>query len=189
CWGHGDDEVFSIEQFVEWFNLDNISPSPARFDMKKLYWVNSQHIKALSNDKLLNIIKPELDNRNISINNFDINAILDLVKTRGDNLNTIINEVSYFYQPQVSGEEEIAKHLTIEAKDILDKFAEVVANIDVWSLDNIKVVIKEFCTTENVKMPQLGMPLRLKLCGTTQTPSFDAVLMILGKDEVLLRIK
>lgn len=189
CWGHGDDEVFSIEQFVEWFNLDNISPSPARFDMKKLYWVNAQHIKTLSNDKLLDLIKLDLDARSIKVNEFNISAILDLVKTRGDNLNTIINEVSYFYQPQIPSEEDAIKHLTDDAIDVLSKFALAIAKIDDWSLDNVKAAIKEFCVAENVKMPQIGMPLRLKLCGTTQTPSFDAIITILGKDTVLSRIK
>lgn len=189
CWGHGDDEVFTIEQFVEWFKLNNISPSPARFDMKKLFWVNAQHIKALANDKLLALISPELDKRGIDVAQLDINAILDLVKTRGDNLNTITNEVAYFYQPQVVSDEDAAKHLTADALGVLGKFATALGALSEWSLDNIKALIKEFCATEGIKMPQLGMPLRLKLCGTTQTPSFDAVLNILGKDNVLSRLQ
>lgn len=189
CWGHGDDEVFTIEQFVEWFKLNNISPSPARFDMKKLFWVNAQHIKALANDKLLALIAPELATRGIDVAQLDINAILDLVKTRGDNLNTITNEVAYFYQPQVVSDEDAAKHLTVDALGVLGKFATALDALSEWSLDNIKALIKEFCATEGIKMPQLGMPLRLKLCGTTQTPSFDAVLNILGKDNVLSRLQ
>lgn len=189
CWGHGDDEVFSIEQFVEWFHLDNISPSPARFDMKKLYWVNAQHIKALTNDKLLELIKPSIVDKGININEFDIDAILDLVKTRGDNLNTISNEIAYFYQPQTSTSEDLEKHLTNDAKIILSNFALALSNINDWSLDNIKLTIKEFCAAQGIKMPQLGMPLRLKLCGTTQTPSFDAIIYILGNDVVQSRLK
>lgn len=189
CWGHGDDEVFTIEQFVEWFKLNNISPSPARFDMKKLFWVNAQHIKALANDKLLALIAPELATRGIDVAQLDINAILDLVKTRGDNLNTITNEVAYFYQPQVVSDEDVVKHLTADALGVLGKFATALDALSEWSLDNIKALIKEFCATEGIKMPQLGMPLRLKLCGTTQTPSFDAVLNILGKDNVLSRLQ
>ncbi|RTL01621.1 MAG: glutamate--tRNA ligase [Proteobacteria bacterium] len=189
CWGHGDDEVFTIEQFVEWFKLNNISPSPARFDMKKLFWVNAQHIKALANDKLLALIAPELARRGINVAQLDINAILDLVKTRGDNLNTITNEVAYFYQPQVVSDEDATKHLTADALGVLGKFATALDALSEWSLDNIKALIKEFCATEGIKMPQLGMPLRLKLCGTTQTPSFDAVLNILGKDNVLSRLQ
>ena len=188
CWGHGDDEVFSIAQFVEWFNLDNISPSPARFDMKKLFWVNSQHIKNMDNVKLLEVIEPGLIKLGIDVKELDITSILDLVKTRGDNLNTITQEVAYFYQPQTASQDDVTKHLTDLAISLLNAFANALDGLDEWSLEAIKAMVKEFCAVQNIKMPQLGMPLRLKLCGTTQTPSFDAVLYILGKNNVLSRL-
>ena len=199
CWGHGDDEVFSIEQFVEWFDLDNISASPARFDMKKLFWVNAQHMKNLSNSQLLAVLDTAKWNLELPESTFgaafgerlaelEVNAVLDLVKTRSDNLNALAAEVAYFYQPRVVSPEDSAKHLTEEAKLILNKFANSLESLPEWNLEAIKLAIKEFCSVQNVKMPQLGMPLRLKLCGTTQTPSFDAVIHILGKNNVLARI-
>ncbi len=189
CWGHGDDEVFSIEQFVEWFDLNNISPSPARFDMKKLFWVNAQHIKAKTSAKLIELITPQLLAQNISPEQLDINAIMELVKTRSDNLNTLAKEVAYFYQPLTPNAEELAKHMTDDAAQVLNNFASAVDGLSEWSLDAIKALIKEFCTSQNIKMPQLGMPLRLKLCGTTQTPSFDAIIHILGKNNSLARLR
>ena len=199
CWGHGDDEVFSIEQFVEWFDLDNISASPARFDMKKLFWVNAQHMKNLSNSQLLAVLDTAKWNLELPESTFgaafgerlaelEVNAVLDLVKTRSDNMNVLAAEVAYFYQPRVVSPEDSAKHLTEEAKLILNKFAKSLESLPEWNLEAIKLAIKEFCSVQNVKMPQLGMPLRLKLCGTTQTPSFDAVIHILGKNNVLARI-
>jgi len=199
CWGHGDDEVFSLEQFVEWFDLNNISASPARFDMKKLFWVNAQHMKNLSNAQLLAVLdtakwNPELPESTFGavfgerLAELEVNAVLDLVKTRSDNLNALAAEVAYFYQPRVVSPEDSAKHLTEEAKLILNKFANSLESLPEWNLEAIKLAIKEFCSVQNVKMPQLGMPLRLKLCGTTQTPSFDAVIHILGKNKVLARI-
>ena len=199
CWGHGDDEVFSIEQFVEWFDLDNISASPARFDMKKLFWVNAQHMKNLSNSQLLAVLDTAKWNLELPESTFgaafgerlaelEVNAVLDLVKTRSDNMNVLAAEVAYFYQPRVVSPEDSAKHLTEEAKLILNKFANSLESLPEWNLEAIKLAIKEFCSVQNVKMPQLGMPLRLKLCGTTQTPSFDAVIYILGKNNVLARI-
>ncbi len=199
CWGHGDDEVFSIEQFVEWFDLNNISASPARFDMKKLFWVNAQHMKNLSNAQLLAVLDTAKWNTELPESTFgavfcerlaelEVNAVLDLVKTRSDNLNALAAEVAYFYQPRAVSPEDSAKHLTEEAQLILNKFANSLELLPEWNLEAIKVAIKEFCSAQNVKMPQLGMPLRLKLCGTTQTPSFDAVIHILGKNKVLARI-
>lgn len=189
CWGHGDDEVFSIEQFVEWFDLSNISPSPARFDMKKLYWVNAQHLKNSPVEELTKLLKPKLQQLGaIDFDSLDLNAIIELVKSRSDNLNAMAEEVHYFYQPKIASSEELEKHLTSDANMILVKFAEALSALNDWSLDAIKGTIKEFCSVNNIKMPQLGMPLRLKLCGTTQTPSFDAILFILGKNNVLTRL-
>jgi glutamyl-tRNA synthetase len=189
CWGHGDDEVFSIEQFVEWFDLNNISPSPARFDMKKLFWVNAQHIKSTANTKLTELISPQLLTQKISLEQLDLNSIMELVKARSDNLNALTKEVAYFYQPLTPSAEELAKHMTDDAAQVLNNFASAIEALNEWSLDAIKALIKEFCTTQNIKMPQLGMPLRLKLCGTTQTPSFDAIIHILGKNNVLARLR
>lgn len=188
CWGHGDDEIFSIEQFVEWFDLSDISPSPARFDIKKLYWVNAQHIKNSTADHLIQLISPQLIASGINYDDLDLSTIVDLVKSRVDNLNGLLAEVEYFYHPLAISTEDANKHLTAEAMQILGKFAMAIDKINEWTLDNIKALIKEFCSTNSLKMPQLGMPLRLKLCGTTQTPSFDTVMYILGKNNVLSRI-
>ena len=189
CWGHGDNEVFSIEQFIEWFDLANISPSAARFDMKKLFWVNAQHLKAMPTAKLAQFVIPALEELSINHDELDLLAILELVKTRSDNLNSLISEVAYFYQPQIAPVEEVTKHITPEAQIVLAKFAEQIATISQWDLENIKALIKMFCSENNLKMPQLGMPLRLKMCGTTQTPSFDAIIYILGQNRTLARIK
>jgi glutamyl-tRNA synthetase len=111
------------------------------------------------------------------------------VKTRSDNLNALTEEVAYFYQPLIPVEEDTSKHLTPESQLVLDSFAVALEGLNEWTLEAIKALIKEFCVTHTVKMPQLGMPLRLKLCGTTHTPSFDAVVCILGKENVLSRIR
>lgn len=193
CFGHGDDEIFSIEQFVEWFDFNHVSPSPARFDMQKLLWVNSQHIKNTTNDKLASLIieiwqnRPDLINLT-NTNKLNLPAVIDLYKQRSDNLNTLANEVATLFVPLTANVEDIEKHLTPEALEILNKFAIKISTLTNWNLDNIKISIKDFCVANNIKMPALGMPLRLKLCGTTQTPSFDAILCLLGPDEVLSRI-
>lgn len=189
CWGHGDDEVFDLHQFVEWFDLNNISASPARFDLKKLMWVNAQHIKMTPNEKICALIQESLLTRGVTItDDAKLIQIVDLVKSRVDNLNALADECSCFYKPLIIKEEDKQKHLTEAASQILASFANGLKVID-WNLDNIKAYIKEFCAANNVKMPQLGMPLRLKLCGTTHTPSFDMVLLLLGKDEVLARLR
>lgn len=189
CWGHGDDEVFSIEQFIEWFDLSNVSRSPARFDMKKLLWVNAEHIKTTPNTRLVELIMPQLKEKVIDTSLLDINAIVELVKGRTDNLNSLANEVICFYKPELPNTEDLVKHINSDTAAILENFAASIAQLNEWSLDEIKSLIKTFCAEQNIKMPALGMPLRLKLCGTTHTPPFDTVIHILGKEIVLARIK
>lgn len=188
CWGHKDDEIFDIEQFIQWFELTDVSPSPARFDLKKLMWVNSEHIKKTSDATLVTLIASKLTATGLNLNSINLEQIIALTKTRVDNLNALCNECEYFYNPQPITDHDKDKFLDRSATEILTKFAAKIDAVNIWNLDNIKQTIKDFCANENVKMPQLGMPLRLKLCGTTQTPSFDAIIHILGKEIVLKRI-
>lgn len=221
CWGHGDDEIFTLAQFVEWFSFEHISASPARFDMQKLLWVNAQHIKQTANSELAKLVTviwtkhntvisaPVLDpatavipglNRDPDIEYFnhvikahenspiDLNSVIELFKSRSDTLNALAKECAYIYTPLPIDTADADKHLTSEAQAILDKFATQIATLSTWDMDSIKALIKEFCATQNLKMPALGMPLRLKLCGTTHTPSFDSIIHLLGKAEVLSRL-
>jgi len=190
CWGHGDAEIFTLKQFIEWFNLDSVSASPARFDMKKLYWVNKEHLKNTPNSKLIELIAPVLLQKHASLPSHPhLKDVIELVKTRVDNLNNLATECSYLYFPLTISVEDAQQYLTPTAITILDQFAQSLTPINLWDLDTIKLAIKDFCATHNLKMPSLGMPLRLKLCGTTHTPSFDSIMYLLGKAEVLNRLK
>lgn len=189
CWGHHDDEIFTLEQFVEWFDLTHISSSPARFDMQKLKWVNSMHIKSAPLDQLSLEIKNILVNDNVIIDNrIDLNQVIDLVKTRVDNLVDLAKECKYFYAPLELTPENKTQYLNSNSLELLNSFSLELKNLTNWSLDNIKQLIKDFCKTHNIKMPELGMPLRLKLCGTTSTPSFDSVIYVLGEEVALERL-
>lgn len=185
CWGHKDDEIFTLSQFINWFELKNISPSPARFDIKKLFWVNSQHIKTIDSLVLLEFIKPNL---NTELINIDLLKIINLIKSRHDNLISLLEECKYFYTPLIPSQEETSQYLNAESIQILKNFNDQLASQENWNIEVIKNLLKEFCQTNNLKMPQLAMPLRLKLCGTIKTPAIDEVLNILGKDEVFRRL-
>jgi glutamyl-tRNA synthetase len=190
CWGHGDDEFFTLDQFISWFDLQHISNSPARFDMKKLLWLNARHIKSMPKYKLTQLVYEDLNKNNELISNSSINleSVVELLKERSDNLVNLVHECAYFYQPQLINNLDKVKYLTPDANKILVKFAHELSQLETWEIGSIKQTIKDFCNSNNIKMPHLGMPLRLKLCGTTQTPSFDAVIYVLGKSEVLSRL-
>ncbi len=189
CWGHGDNEIFTMQEFLEWFNLEHVSSSPARFDIKKLFWVNSNHIKMKDNHELAALVIEILNQKNIQVKESPkLVDVIQLVKSRSDNLNSLAAECSYFYNKFIPTAEEINQYLTNDALVILNKFTNELINLTSWDLQSIKDLIKNFCANENIKMPQLGMPIRLKICGTKNTPSFDEVIHLLGKTEVIARL-
>ena len=179
-----------MEQFIEWFDLKDVSPSPSRMDLKKLYWINGEHIKITANEKLAEMVKPRLALRDIhETSKPALEDVLALVKDRAQDLNTLADECLYFYVKQTPAEADVQKHWDDEAAARMLRFAERLEGLEDWNAEAIHDLFKPFCDEEGIKMGKLGMPLRLAVCGTAKTPSVDAVLALIGKEEVLKRIR
>ncbi|MDK4684244.1 glutamate--tRNA ligase [Kingella negevensis] len=189
-WAHGDDEFFTMNQFVEWFELAHVSASPSRMDSKKLLWINAEHIKATDNEKLAELTLPRLQKQGITVSgSLKLSDVIALVKDRAQDLNALATECAYFYQKAIPAEADVAKHWDEEAPARMQRFAEKLAALDTWTAESIHDLFKPFCDEEGIKMGKLGMPLRLAVCGTAKTPSVDAVLALMGKEEVLKRMR
>ena len=189
-WAHGDDEFFSMAQFVAWFDLKDVSPSASRFDHKKLLWINAEHIKITPNEQLAALIKPRLAVRNIHETAKPALAdVVALVKERVQDLNQLADECVYFYEKSVPAEADVAKHWDDEAAARMLRFADKLEGLADWNAEAIHDLFQPFCEAEGIKMGKLGMPLRLAVAGTAKTPSVDAVLALIGKEEVLKRIR
>ena len=188
-WAHGDDEFFNMTHFVAWFDLKDVSASPSRMDSKKLLWINAEHIKASDNTYLAKLIAPRLMAQGIEINDsISLVDVIALVKDRVQELNSLALECAYFYHKATPNEVDIAKHWDEDATARMHRFAEQLARLDLWTAQSIHDLFKPFCEAEGIKMGKLGMPLRLAVCGTAKTPSIDAVLALMGKEEVLRRL-
>ena len=189
-WAHGDDEFFSMAQFVAWFDLKDVSPSASRFDHKKLLWINAEHIKITPDEQLAALIKPRLAVRNIHETAKPALAdVVALVKERVQDLNQLADECVYFYEKSVPAEADLAKHWDDEAAARMLRFADKLEGLADWNAEAIHDLFQPFCEAEGIKMGKLGMPLRLAVAGTAKTPSVDAVLALIGKEEVLKRIR
>ncbi|MBB5018814.1 glutamyl-tRNA synthetase [Chitinivorax tropicus] len=188
-WGYGDAEFFTMDQFVEWFSLEGVSPSPSRFDKEKLLWLNAQHMKAADDNRLADLVAPRLADKGIGVDHGPaLAAVISLVKERVQDLNALAGQCDYFYQKRTPSAEETAKHLDEASAARMKRFAAKLAALDSWTAESIHTLFKPFCEEEGIKMGQLGMPLRVTVCGTTQTPSIDAVLALIGKEAVLQRM-
>lgn len=186
-WSHGDDEIFSRAQFLEWFNLDHLGRSAAQFDEAKLKWVNAQHLKAMADDALAPLVSAELAKRGISADD-RLPAICGLFKDRCDTLLVLADWAAAFYNDVTPQADDVAKHITPAVLPALDALANKLGALQEWSTANVSAAFKEVLTEQGLKMPQLAMPVRVLVMGTPQTPSVDAVLFLCGKEKVLARL-
>jgi len=187
-WSHSDDEVFSKQQFTEWFDLDHITPSAAQFNTEKLNWLNAHYIKQADNAYLVSDITKRLAKLGVEVSNQpSLAAVMDLYKERANTLNELAASIAYFYQKPVLDPIATEKHLTAEIKPVLAVLADSLKNID-WQAESIHHAIELAVTSNALKFPKVAMPLRVMLTGIAQSPSIDQVMAILGKDEVLTRI-
>ena len=187
-WSHGDDEVFSMQQFAEWFDLDHITPSAAQFNTEKLNWINAHYIKQADNAYLVTDISKRLSKLNITVGaQGNLPAVIDLYKERINTLNELASSIAYFYQKPVFDVAASEKHLTADIKPVLATLVSLLAPID-WQAELIHQAINEVVTQYQLKFPKVAMPLRVALTGIAQSPSIDQVMALLGKDEVLARI-
>ncbi len=186
-WSHGDDEIFSREQFVQWFNLDHLGKSAAQFDEAKLRWVNAQHLKATTGDALAALVTVHLQAMGITADE-RLPALCDLLKDRCDTTVALADWVRRFYQPAQPSAEDLAQHVTDAVRPVLQSLVDSLRECE-WDKTAIAAVMKEVLQAHGLKMPQLAMPARVLLLGTPQTPSLDAVIALFTREEVLLRLK
>jgi glutamyl-tRNA synthetase len=186
-WSHGDDEIFSREQFVSWFNLDHLGKSAAQFDEAKLRWVNGQHIKAMADEQLAPLVAAQLAKRGIEAD-ARLPAICALFKDRCDTTVVLADWAAAFYADMQVKPEDLTLHVTDSVKPAVQTLAEKL-NTCAWDKAAIAAVIKEVLTVHGLKMPQLAMPVRVLLMATPQTPSLDAIIALFSKQEVQKRLK
>jgi len=184
-WSHGDDEVFSREQFVEWFDLDHITASAAQFNTEKLLWLNQHYMKQLPASELAAKVKPRLAARGIDTEHGpSLEKAVALYVDRCNTLNVLADAVEVFYIKPSPSAELLAQHLSEEARPAVKDFATGIASV-AWEIPAINALIKESVTKNGLKMPKLAMPLRVMLTGQAQTPSVDAVVELIGREGVL----
>ena len=187
-WGHGDEEVFSVKQFVEWFDLDNVSRSPSKFDPAKLDWVNQQYLKAAGDKRLAKLVAPVLRARDCDPDKGpELERVVALLKERTSSIVELADAAVLFYRVLHPSDELKAKHYSAEARPALQVLRQRLAEVD-WQREAIGKAVKEAATEHQLKMPKIAMPLRVMVTGEPQTPPIDATLELIGRDEVLARM-
>ena len=187
-WSHGDEEKFSREQLTEWFDLGHVSKSPARFNPEKLAWLNQQYMKEADNDRLAVLAQPFLARDGGSVaGGPPLASVIALLKERANTLAELADAAVYFYRALEPPAELKSQHYTAEIKPALADLRERLA-IAEWNRVAINAAVKAVIGQYGLKMPKLAMPLRVMVAGTAHTPSIDATLELIGREQVLARM-
>ena len=188
-WSHGDEEVFSKQQFAAWFDLDHITPSAAQFNTEKLNWLNAHYIKQAEPAALLADQLQRLAVRGVlAPDAAKLSAGIALYKERVNTLNELADGLVYFFEKPSLDAAAVEKHLTPDIMPVLAELGSAL-NASDWQAETIHQVINDAVTKNGLKFPKLAMPLRVAITGIAQSPSIDQVMAILGKEEVLTRLK
>jgi glutamyl-tRNA synthetase len=187
-WSHGDDEIFSMTDFCQWFDFDHITSSSAQFNTEKLDWLNSHYIKTLPLDRISSAIEPYL--KKVIHTPIDQNLLIgaiDIHRERANHLTNLAKDIAYIFEVQKPNQQDFEKHINAEALELIKSFQASLNKID-WTKEAIHNVMNEVVTLHAIKFPKLAMPLRVLLTGIAQSPSIDAVMAILGRDETMKRL-
>jgi glutamyl-tRNA synthetase len=186
-WGHGDAEIISREQAIEWFDLDHVGKSASRFDFKKLENLNGHYIREADDARLADMIAPKLG---ISANQKPllVQAMPEL-KPRAHTLNQLADGARFLFDPRpLEMEEGAAALLTPEARGLLASAHKQLAALAEWDAGSLEAAIREVAEGSGVKLGKIAQPLRAALTGRTTSPGIFDVLALLGRDESLARI-
>ena len=186
-WSHGDAEIFSREQFLQWFSLDHLGRSAAQFDDAKLRWVNAQHMKTMPDTELAVLVAPFLRQRGI-VADARLAPLCGLLKDRCDTLAALADWIAKFHQPVQPDPQELEKHVNSAVRPAISMLAKMLEQCP-WDKASISESIKEVLRATGLKMPQLAMPVRVLVLGTAQTPSLDAVLALSDRATVIERLR
>ena len=188
-WSHGDDEIFTREQFLQWFDLDHLGRSAGQFDEVKFRWVNAQHIKMTDDKVLAQLVAEQLAKRGVvAAADEHLAQLCALFKDRCSTTVELAEWLAMYFGDVKPSDEDIKTHLTDAVKPAVKTLRDKLESVE-WNKASIQQAIKESIAEHGLKMPQLAIPVRVLVCGRAQTPSIDAVLELFDRKIVLDRLR
>ena len=194
-WSHGDQEIFSRKELIEHFSFDSVNTSAAIFDADKLSWVNEHYIQSTTPEDLAQSLEPLLVATGVLakdhvFNMQEIAQVIPCLKGRAKTLIEMAEKSAFFFRKQVEFDEKArSKFLTDEVKPLLEKVINGLSALDDFSSDKIESLFKKTVEEESLKLGKLAQPVRVALTGTTVSPGIYDVIMLLGKERTLKRLR
>lgn len=188
-WSHGDEELFTIEQMVSWFDGSHLNKSPAQWDAAKLAWVNAHYVKHADDQRLSALVAKHLRAKGLAVaDDAALAPHCALFKDRCSTTVELADWLSMYVADVTPPADELAAKLTDAVKPAVAALAERLKTV-AWEAPAISQAIKDTLGEFGLKMPQLAIPVRLLVCGRSQTPSVDAALVLFERDVVVQRLQ
>jgi len=187
-WSHRDEELFTLAQMVHWFDGSHLSRSPAQWDPAKLAWVNAQHMKLASDERLALLLQGQLARRGVHTDDLALlQAASALFKDRCATVVELADWTQMIFVDVTPSAEDLASFVTDAIRPALRSLHERLAVIE-WDKASIAAALKETLTAHQLKMPQLAPALRVLVCAKSQTPAIDAVLALFPRETLRARL-
>lgn len=189
-WAHGDDEIITREQAIEWFDTDGIGKSAARFDMDKLLHLNGMYLRDCRDEKLLELVKPFITQEMDTLGLQRLTQGMAGLKVRAKTLKELAENAAIYLQTgPMPLSEKAQKLLTDEAKAHIKGFAQKLNDLDPWNEESLETLAREYAESIDLKLGKLAQPLRAALTGSTVSPSVFDIMQVLGREESIARIE
>ncbi len=184
-WGHGDDEIISRAQAVEWFDADAIGKSPSRFDLKKLESLNGHYLREADPARLAALAAPKIPGADLEL----LERAMPVLTPRAKDLNELAEGAAFLFKSvPLDMDEKAALLLEGDARDLLGRVHRTLAETSDWTAGATEQAVREVAETAGVKLGQVAQPLRAALTGRATSPGIFDVLELLGREESLARI-
>lgn len=189
-WSHGDQEVFTLEEMINKFELTDVNKAPAAFDQKKLLWLNQYYLKNLPIEAIRKELQWHYTKLGVDCSNgVAIDDVITALRERVKTVLEMAEKSQCFYIDKVEYDEEAAEtHLKNAPVDALTWLQQQLQALDDWQAETINPIIKACMEEFSLKMPQLAQPLRVAMTGNTTSPSIDTTLYLIGREKVLARL-
>ena len=189
-WSHGDEEIFSLDELIQLFDIDNVNKAASSFNTEKLQWLNQHYIKADSPLRIAHLLSPHIGR--LDIDPIDGPNLVEVAKAQQERAKTLVEMAdisAFFYKDFEEFDEQAAKkHLRPVAQEPLEKMREALEKIEEWTPEVLHQTVEDVSEALELKMGKVAQPLRVAVVGRAASPGIDVTLHLIGQEACLRRI-
>lgn len=190
-WSHGDDELFSMKELIEVFDVSGINQANGQFDEEKLQWVNEQQLRMVSIETLTQHVLPLYKKQGVDVEAGPwLDALLEMMRKRAHNLNEIVADSLFIFKaPTAYDAESVTRHFNDTSPALLSDLADAIEAVKEWNVENIEEAFKQIVQKSGLKMGKIAQPARVAIAGIAQSPGIYEVVFFVGQDETCRRLR